>query len=91
MYPTGDYERRMTGFSPVGEFACFECGYTDRFRKDRPVYFSKEYVYMVDPHGNKKGGGNQKGGKIEKAGKNHVKGGNSGVNVRFTSIENGDP
>ena len=38
----GDYDRRMAGLAPVGKIARFECGDTDRFKKECPVFLEKQ-------------------------------------------------
>ena len=38
VYPTGDYDHRMSGMPRGGKFARFRCGNTPRFRKDFAAY-----------------------------------------------------
>ena len=52
----GDYEQRLSGFSPGGEFACAEFGDTSHFRRDCPVYLDKQVSLRWTPNGVRKGG-----------------------------------
>ena len=57
-----------------------------------PSYLAMANKYIADRQWSRKGRkGSQNGKKAEKDGKNQGKGKNSGANVRFAEIENGDP
>ena len=63
----GDYEHRRAGRGADGEFACFECVDTTRFRKDCMVYQEIQKNCKCPPHGAKKGG--EKGANGKRSGK----------------------
>ena len=41
----GDYEQRLSGATPAGKLACFECGSTNRLRGECPIYLAKAEKY----------------------------------------------
>ena len=58
----GDFEQRRSGWSsPGNKAACFECGNTDRFKAQFPIWIKKKEKWAAEWVINKRKGGGTKG------------------------------
>ena len=80
-----DCERRRSGLTHDGEWACFECGSTTRFRNECPIYSDRMESIRLQMEN----GGNALGGRKAAYGGNLCKEGDRCINERFSLVPNG--